>query len=42
MQPAFVGELFSLLHQEGIHTALDTSGVWATGAAPARCWSTRT
>ena len=28
MQPAFVGELFSLLHGEGIHTALDTSGVW--------------
>ena len=29
LQPAFVGELFSLLHGEGIHTALDTSGVWA-------------
>lgn len=29
LQPAFVGELFSLLHEEGIHTALDTSGVWA-------------
>ena len=29
LQPAFVGELFRLLHGEGIHTALDTSGVWA-------------
>ena len=29
LQPAFVGELFRLLHEEGIHTALDTSGVWA-------------
>ncbi len=29
LQPAFVGELFPLLHEEGIHTALDTSGVWA-------------
>ena len=25
-QPEFVAELFRLLHQEGIHTALDTSG----------------
>ena len=27
MQPEFVRELFALLKQEGIHTALDTSGV---------------
>lgn len=28
-QPAFVYELFSLCHEEGIHTCLDTSGcVW--------------
>lgn len=27
MQPDFVAELFSLLKSEGIHTALDTSGV---------------
>lgn len=26
-QPGFVEELFSLLHREGVHTALDTSGV---------------
>lgn len=33
MQPAFVEELFSLLHKEGIHTALDTSGVGNLEAA---------
>ena len=33
MQPAFVGELFRLLHGEGIHTALDTSGVGNLEAA---------
>lgn len=27
MQPEFVAELFELLQQEGIHTALDTSGI---------------
>ena len=32
-QPAFVEELFSLLHKEGIHTALDTSGVGNLEAA---------
>lgn len=32
-QPAFVEELFSLLHEEGIHTALDTSGVGNLEAA---------
>ena len=32
-QPAFVEELFSLLHKEGIHTALDTSGVGDLTAA---------
>lgn len=26
LQPEFVTELFSMLHKEGIHTALDTSG----------------
>ena len=33
MQPEFVRELFALLKQEGIHTALDTSGVviWISG-----------
>ena len=29
-QPAFVEELFSLLHREGVHTALDTSGMWGS------------
>ena len=33
LQPAFVGELFRLLHGEGIHTALDTSGVGNLEAA---------
>ena len=32
-QAAFVEELFSLLHKEGIHTALDTSGVGDLTAA---------
>ena len=32
-QSAFVEELFSLLHKEGIHTALDTSGVGNLEAA---------
>ena len=33
LQPAFVAELFRLLHGEGIHTALDTSGVGNLEAA---------
>ena len=32
-QPAFVEELFRLLHKEGVHTALDTSGVGNLEAA---------
>ncbi len=33
MQSEFVSELFSLLHREGIHTALDTSGMASAEAA---------
>jgi len=33
MQSEFVSVLFSLLHQEGIHTALDTSGMASAEAA---------
>lgn len=33
MQPEFVAELFEKLHAQGIHTALDTSGVGDLGKA---------
>ena len=35
-QPAFVEELFRRLHGEGIHTALDTSGMWGNWEAACR------
>ena len=36
MQPAFVAELFALLREAGVHTALDTSGMWADWDAACR------